>query len=59
MDEILVTHKVDPPLTDGQNEDIERIIKEVREYYRKKGLIANQEWEAHKEDLESSNYPHA
>jgi len=59
MDEILVTHKVDTPLTDSQNEDIERIIKEAREYYRKEGLITNQEWEAYKEDLESSNYTYA
>jgi len=59
MEEILATHKVDPPLTDSQEEDIERILKEAREYYRKKGLISDTEWVAYKKDLESPNYPYA
>ncbi len=45
--------------TDSQEEDIERILKEAREYYRKKGLISDTEWVAYKKDLESSNYPDA
>jgi len=36
MDEILATHKPDP-LTPKQEEDVERILEEAREYYRKKG----------------------
>jgi len=59
MDKILATHKVDPPLTDNQENGIERILKEAREYYRKKGLITNEEWEAYKKDLKSPNYPYA
>ncbi|RLE14562.1 hypothetical protein DRI96_01290 [Candidatus Aerophobetes bacterium] len=35
MEEILSTHKVDPPLTRSQEEEIERILKEAREYYRR------------------------
>ena len=58
-EQILATHKVDPPLTDGQEEDIERILKEAREYYRKKGLITDTEWKAYMKDLESPNYPYA
>jgi len=45
MDEILATHKVDPPLTDSQEAEIERILKEAREYYRKQELITDEEWE--------------
>jgi len=59
MDEILATHKVDPPLTESQEKEIERILKEAREYYKKKGLITDTEWKAYIQDLESSNYPYA
>jgi len=38
MDEILATHKPDP-LTPKQEEDVERILEEAREYYRKKDLM--------------------
>lgn len=59
MNEILAAHKVDPPLTDSQQEDIESILKEAREYYRGNGLISDTEWEAYKKDLKSPNYPYA
>lgn len=59
MDGILATHKVDPPLTDSQENEIERILKEAREYYKKKGLITDADWKAYIQDLESSNYPYA
>ena len=58
-EEMLATHKVKPPLTPGQEKDIERILKEAREYYKKKGLISDREWAAYKKDLESPNYPYA
>ena len=51
MEEILATHKVDPPLSNREEEDIERILKEAREYYRKKGLITDEEWETYKKML--------
>ena len=56
---ILSTHKVDPPLTQNQEEEIERILKEARKYYREKGLISDAEWEAYMEDLKSPDYPYA
>ena len=58
-DEILSTHKVNPPLTDSQENNIEEILKKAREYYRKKGLISSEEWSSYKKDLESTNYPYA
>lgn len=38
MDEILATHKPDP-LTPKQEEDIDRILKECWEYYRKRDML--------------------
>lgn len=51
MEEILASHKVDPPLTAGQEQAIEDILNEARSYYRKKGLITAAEWEAYKRVL--------
>ena len=39
MDEILSTHKVSIPLTEHQEEEIERILEDARKHYRKKGRI--------------------
>jgi len=38
MEEILATHKPEP-LTPKQEEDVERILEEARQYYRGKGLM--------------------
>jgi len=38
MEEILATHKPDP-LTPKQEEDIDRILKECWEYYRKRDML--------------------
>ena len=38
MEEILATH-TPAPLTPSQEEDIDRILGEAREYYRKKGML--------------------
>lgn len=38
MEEILATHKPEP-LTAKQEEDVERILEEARQYYRGKGLM--------------------
>jgi len=51
MEKILSTHKVDPLLNDNQENDIESILKEARQYYRKKGLISSAEWASYKKDL--------
>jgi len=57
MEEILATHKP-TPLTPSQEEEIERILKEAREYYRKKGLISNEEMVAYRQTMKSPNYPY-
>lgn len=59
LDEILSTHEVDPPLSGGQEEDIERILQEARAFYRDKGLISDAEWEAYRRDIASPSYPYA
>jgi len=43
LGEILATHKP-LPLTTSQEVEIERILKEAREYFRKKGQISDEEW---------------
>jgi trimethylamine---corrinoid protein Co-methyltransferase len=58
MEEIISTHKP-APLTPQQDQALEDILKEAREYYRKKGLISDQEWKVYQEDLASPNYPYA
>ena len=57
MDEILATHKP-TPLTASQEEDVQRILKEAREYYRKKGMISDEEWTVYMKSLKSPNYPY-
>jgi len=58
-EEILAAHKPQP-LTPNQQEDIGRILKEAREYYRKKGLISEEEWKIYQENvLKSPDYPFA
>ncbi|MBA7605886.1 Glycine betaine methyltransferase [subsurface metagenome] len=59
MEKILATHKVSIPLTPGQEDDIGRILNEARKYYRKKGMISDEEWEVYKKKvLESPDYPY-
>lgn len=47
MEEILATHKIQP-LTANQDEEIERILKEAREHYRRRGMISDEEWADYK-----------
>jgi len=56
MEEILATHKV-MPLTSGQEGDVERILEEARNYYKKKGLISEGEMAVYRESMKSPNYP--
>jgi trimethylamine---corrinoid protein Co-methyltransferase len=51
MEKILSTHKVDPPLTEKQESDIEDILEEARNHYRKNGLITDEEWDVYKENF--------
>jgi len=48
---IILAMMASPPLSNREEEDIERILKEAREYYRKKGLITDEEWETYKKVL--------
>jgi hypothetical protein len=58
-DEILGSHRVDPPLSESQEQDIERILREAREHYRKKGLIKDSEWQEYQREIASPRYPYA
>jgi trimethylamine---corrinoid protein Co-methyltransferase len=58
MQEILATHRA-PLLPPEQEQAIEDILKEAREYYRKKGSITDEEWKVYQEDIHSPNYPYA
>jgi trimethylamine--corrinoid protein Co-methyltransferase len=59
MEEIMATHQVDPPLSQGQEEDLERILEEARKHYRGKGLISDEEWADYQKQLASPHYPYA
>ena len=48
--EILETHKV-KPLTAKEEQTISDIMKEAREYYRKKDLIPEDEWSVYRKTL--------
>ena len=57
MEKILATHKP-TPLTPSQEEDIERILEEAREYYKKRGMISEEEMAAYRRSMKSPNYPY-
>jgi hypothetical protein len=52
MEEILSNHTVQPPLSQGEQEEIEGILKEAREYFRKNGLISPSEWKEYMKTLQ-------
>jgi len=54
MEEILVTHKVDPPLTNSQEQDIEKILEEARRYYKDKDMISEGEMVNYRKSIKSS-----
>ena len=57
MEEILATHKPQP-LTPKQEEDVERILEEARQYYQKKDLISDEEMVEYRKSMKSPNYPY-
>jgi trimethylamine--corrinoid protein Co-methyltransferase len=59
MADILATHKVDPPLTGSQENDLERILEDARRYYRDKKLISDEEWSVYRKHIASPTYPYA
>jgi trimethylamine--corrinoid protein Co-methyltransferase len=58
MEHILESHQP-LPLTDSQEQEIEYILKNARQYYRNKGMISDEEWDIYQKDINSSNYPYA
>lgn len=58
MEEIISTHKTER-ISPEQETAIEDILEDARKYYRKKGLISDEEWKIYQDDLCSSNYPYA
>jgi len=58
MEEILSTH-TPKPLPPEQEQAVEDILKDARQYYRRKGTISDEEWTLYQKDLNSPNYPYA
>ena len=46
-------------LTEQQESALEYILNDARNYYRKKGMISDDEWAAMQKDISSDNYPFA
>ncbi|MBN1834520.1 MAG: trimethylamine methyltransferase family protein, partial [Spirochaetales bacterium] len=57
MEEILSTHKVEPALSSAEEQEIERILKEAREYFRKNGFISPAEWQEYMKTLKQEQRP--
>jgi trimethylamine--corrinoid protein Co-methyltransferase len=55
--EILETYRP-TPLTQSQEEEVERILEEARKYYRDKGLISEEEMAIYRKSMKSPNYPY-
>ena len=52
VEEILATHKP-KPLTAREEQIVEDVLKQAREYYKKEGLISDEEWTVYMKTLES------
>jgi len=57
MENILANHQP-IPLTPSQEEDVERILEEARQYYKKKGMISDEEMAGYRKSMKSTNYPY-
>ena len=58
MEDILTTHEP-KPLTSSETEAIGDILGEAREYYRKQGMISDDEWRVYMRALASPDYPYS
>ncbi len=56
-EEILKTHKA-TPLTSSQEDNVEHVLEEAREYYREKELMTTEEISAYNESMKSTKYPY-
>jgi len=54
VEEILATHKP-KPLTAREEQIVEDVLKQAREYYKKEGLISDEEWTVYMKTLESAD----
>jgi len=54
---ILKTHKV-TPLTSSQESNVELVLEEAREYYKKKELMTAEEISTYNKSMKSPNYPY-
>jgi len=57
MEEILATHNP-VRLSTSQETEVERILQEARNYYRRQGAISTEEDALYADDLRSSGYPY-
>ena len=57
MEEILENHKP-VLLTPEKEQAVEDILNDARQWYRKKGLISDDEWKIYQEEIASPNYPY-
>lgn len=57
--EMLLSKQTVEPLTEHQEQGLEDILCDARNYYRKKGMISDEEWRVYQEDLHSPEYPYA
>ncbi len=57
MDEILTEHEP-TPLTSDQEEEVEKVLEEARNYYKEKGLITEEEMAVYRKSMQSSKYPY-
>jgi trimethylamine--corrinoid protein Co-methyltransferase len=58
MDNILATYE-STPFNPEQEDILENILQEAREYYRNNKMISDEDWDAYNEDIKSANYPYA
>jgi trimethylamine:corrinoid methyltransferase-like protein len=56
LEELVSNHKIEllPP---EQEQAVEDILNDARQWYRKEGMISDEEWALYQEDLNSPNYP--
>jgi trimethylamine--corrinoid protein Co-methyltransferase len=58
LQDILSSHKVDPPLTESQESNMERILEDARRFYKDKGFISAQELADYRKHIHSPGYPY-
>ena len=58
MKSLLEKHTV-PSISPEQEQQLEDILQDARNWYRKTGRITEEEWKIYQEDLCSPDYPYA